>query len=119
MRNPCLALVFLGLLVFLPAGAQADQAQAALATGNVTQLKAELAKDPGLLTRKDEEGKQLIHMAAWWGKVPVLELLLEEGADINAKADKTGLTPVDYASSMKRNKAVEFLRAQGGKSSRD
>lgn len=66
----------------------------------------------------------LLHEAAWNGHKEVAELLIAEGADVNAK-DVDGETPVDFAEEAKdwhapedkaaKKETADLLRKYGGK----
>lgn len=53
-------------------------------------------------------------LAACFSDIEMMKLLLDNGADINA-ADRTGMSPKDYARKLGQKKMVEFLTEQGGK----
>lgn len=53
-------------------------------------------------------GSQVLHLAAFRGKLQDIEVFLECGADINAKGD-LGLTPLHYAVLGGQSAAVQLL----------
>jgi ankyrin repeat protein len=55
-----------------------------------------------------------MHKAARFGQKEVSELLIEKGADLNAK-DEDGQTPLDGAIQFKNTKTADLLRKHGGK----
>ena len=59
---------------------------------------------------KDQNGKTLLHYAAWKGHKEIAELLIANGANVNAK-DKDGYTPLDWAA----GEIADLLRKHGGK----
>ncbi len=79
--------------------------------GDVTALRQEIQKDPGLLHWRFIDwngignlnlgGATLLHFAIEFGEAECVDFLLDEGADINAKAERTqeagGQTPIFHA----------------------
>lgn len=57
-------------------------------------------------------GDQPIHVAAFWGNVEDLEILLKTGADINSKGED-GYTPLHEAVDQDNYKAIKFLLEYG------
>ena len=53
-----------------------------------------------------------MHSAAYYGHKVVAELLIAQGADVNAKSDD-GWTPLHDAASMGHKEIVELLLAKG------
>ncbi|MDE1045670.1 MAG: ankyrin repeat domain-containing protein, partial [Nitrospinaceae bacterium] len=58
----------------------------------------------------DEDGHTPLHQAALDGQKEIAELLIAEGADVNAK-DRGGQTPLDWAD----DEFADLLRKHGGK----
>ena len=48
--------------------------------------------------------------AAYWGYVDAVKMLIEAGADIDAKSD-LGMTALDFAISNRSKKAAKILRS--------
>lgn len=59
------------------------------------------------------EGYRAVHVAACAGNTSLLSRLLNAGADLEARVDKIGLTPLDIAQLMDQNATVEFMRQKG------
>ena len=55
-----------------------------------------------------------MHEAASNGHKEIVELLISNGADVNAKSDIYG-TPLDVVIEYKQTQAADFLRKHGGK----
>ncbi|MDP6679999.1 MAG: ankyrin repeat domain-containing protein, partial [Verrucomicrobiota bacterium] len=53
-------------------------------------------------------------LAARYGHKEIAELLIAEGADVNAK-DNRGVTPLDWAILLKKTATADLLRKHGGK----
>ncbi len=63
---------------------------------------------------KYRDGWTLLHDVAWLGQANSTRLLLDLGADVNAKTQK-GRTPMDVALDMGSRQVVDILNAAGGK----
>jgi ankyrin repeat protein len=63
---------------------------------------------------KDDGGVTALQLAAFGGHKEVAELLIAEGADVNAKAGD-GSTPLDWAIKRRRTEIADLLRKHGGK----
>ena len=59
-----------------------------------------------------------LHWAAFRGRKEVAELLINEGADVNAK-NQAGATPLDKAIGKNWDETVSLLRKHGGKTSEE
>lgn len=107
-----LGLVFAGSAVAF-AGPAVDAAR----KGDVKKLKALLEQDPKLVNDKDGNGDTPLHQAALHGQVAAVQLLLEAGADVNAKNTYGAYLPGDYwgavSGSNTQSDPVKILYAQG------
>jgi ankyrin repeat protein len=54
-----------------------------------------------------------LHTAALGGDAEVVKLLLDHGAEINARDQESGATPLAYAASLGRAEVVELLLDRG------
>ena len=50
---------------------------------------------------EDSQGRQALHHASQAGATDAIQLLLSEGADVNALASVTGLTALHYAAKVR------------------
>ncbi len=62
-----------------------------------------------MLHEKDDRGWTLLHHQALAGSTATVEILLELGADTNAKTNH-GMTPLQLAQSLKWDKVIALLR---------
>ena len=65
-----------------------------------------------LISMQKTRGDTPLHEAAYHGQTEVLELLLKQGADINAK-DRFGKTPLHWAAKNGKTEVVELLLKNG------
>lgn len=78
----------------------------AVQSGNTGRVRELLTADPALARARDEEGATALHYATENGHREVARLLLETGADINARDGRFRATPAGWA--------IEYLRELGG-----
>src|SRR5579863_2686064 len=74
--------------------------------GDLDSVRATLKQHPELASARDGEGATALHYAALGGHRAVAELLVESGADVNARDSTFGATPAGWA--------IEYLRELGG-----
>ena len=78
----------------------------AVKSGDAARARGLLASDRALARERDDEGATALHHAAERGHREIVILLLEAGADVNARDDRFHATPAGWA--------IEYLRARGG-----
>lgn len=84
----------------------------AVQRGDVSRVRAWLARDATLANRPDPFGATALHYAALWGHVEVAALLLERGADAHAFA-ADGKTPLHIAATCGNEEVAALLIAHG------
>ena len=78
-------------------------------TGDFEKLAQMIKDDPDLVSKKvDKDGRTLLQVAAKLGNVAVAQLLLSNGADVNARANQ-GYTALHSAAFMNHKEMVELL----------
>jgi hypothetical protein len=97
--------------LFISKGAKPDIFSAS-GLGLVDQVEVMLKQRPLLYTDRDNLGLTPLHWAALGGQLPVTELLLGYGADINAK-DTNGSTPLHCAAVNGHRTVAELLLYHG------
>lgn len=80
--------------------------------GKLDDVKAMLDRDPSLLEKPNDLGKTPLFFAVTFDQMDVAKLLVDRGANINAK-DITGLTPLHVAAFMGHKDMVVFLLEKG------
>jgi hypothetical protein len=79
--------------------------------GDIKKVELLLKGQPDLVSSKEEKfGQTPLHIAAFNDRLDVAKLLLENKADVNAKA-KNGSTPLHLAAAKGNKDMVEFLLA--------
>ena len=77
------------------------------------EIRVMLKSDPGLVYKKNGDSRRtLLHWAAFEGQKGAAELLLENGADVNAK-DINKDTPLHLAAFRGSKEVVDLLLAHG------
>ena len=69
---------------------------AAVRAGNRSEIERQIAASPEVVNGKDAGGSTALHHAAGYGPVGNLQLLIDKGADVNAK-NRRGSTPLHWA----------------------
>jgi len=83
--------------------------------GKYDRVKELLEQDPSLVHARTEglvAGDQPLHFAAWQGRKKIAELLLDSGAEIDARGDG-GRTPLHYAVEERSPAVVKLLVERG------
>ena len=83
----------------------------ACSKGDIAAVKAFLKADPSRLNRPDRFGIAPLQYAAGWNRVPVVEFLLDQGADVNRA--KSGWTPLTLACAAGHQEVFDLLLAKG------
>jgi ankyrin repeat protein len=84
-------------------------------SGNTELARALLASDTSLVEARDKDGSTPLHCAVWKGHQPVVALLLEAGADVNAQNenDHWGTTPLHAAAHANQAAIAQLLIDHG------
>jgi len=84
-------------------------------SGQVARVKELLATDNSLINARDKDGSTPLHCAVWKGQEPVVALLLDAGAYVNAhnENDHWGTTPLHAAAHANQAAIAQLLIAHG------
>jgi len=96
----------------------------AAAAGDEARVRAELAADPGYVRRRHQTGWTPLHLAAFGGQPRVVTILLDHGAEIDARAenrfDNTPLQVALLTSQLevarvlvRRGAGIDLIQAEG------
>jgi aminoglycoside N3'-acetyltransferase len=84
----------------------------AVARGDEAGVAAVLAAHPDLVRAAGDHAKTALHLAAESDRLDVARLLVDAGADIEAKTS-WGASPLDWAATMGSARVAEFLLGRG------
>lgn len=83
-------------------------------SGDLTAVKKIITSNPRIVNCRDIDGRHStpLHFASGYNRIPVVEYLLEKGADVHA-SDKGGLVPLHNASSYGHLEVSQLLIKAG------
>jgi len=83
--------------------------------GDANTVRDLIQIDPALVHARDSDGSTPLHCAAWKGHAPIVSLLIDAGADVNARNqnDHWGDTPLHAAAHGNQRAVAEILIACG------
>ena len=84
-----------------------DRLLIACQKNNVSQVRRLLVEDHVDPSHANPAGQSALHIAAWWGHVDCLDVLLQHGANLHAKNTLTGATPLHCVLQSGKSKAVK------------
>jgi ankyrin repeat protein len=83
--------------------------------GDIATVRTLIEADPGLLDARDTDGSTPLHCASWKGHIEVVNVLLDLGAEVNARNqnDHWGDTPLHAAAHGNQRAVAEALIGRG------
>jgi ankyrin repeat protein/L-ascorbate metabolism protein UlaG (beta-lactamase superfamily) len=84
----------------------------AIQKGDVAQVKTLISSNKELIHMKSDKGQTPLHIAVQNGSQEIVEFLIAQGADINAR-DSEGNTPLLTALAFKKTDTAKFLISKG------
>jgi len=81
-------------------------------SGNTAAILDLLKKGLDVNARDDQDGRTILMHAAWFGHIDVMRILIDKGADVNAK-NKNGATALILAADKGNAEIVSFLIDKG------
>ena len=106
-----LLLTTIAAVLLVGCGPSVDIWEAA-SEGNIQAVKQQLAAGTDFELRCTACGLTVLGHAAWGGHKEIVELVIAEGADVNAKRN-TGVTPLHHAAWNGHKEVAELLIANG------
>lgn len=86
-----------------------DQARMMVITGNLTKLKSAVGSIRSQINQRDKNGMTLLSLAAFQGKLEIVKLLIDNGANVNG-TNADGSTAGDQAKAGGHTAVVDYLK---------
>ena len=80
--------------------------------GDAAAVTKYLEEQPALALRRID-GSTALHFAALQGQLPIIEILLDRGAELEARDDEFNATPIGWANEKGHMAVVRFLSERG------
>lgn len=110
MCKKVVILIMVALVFFMPG--LAAEIYKAIQDGDIKKVKALLEENPESVNTRNEYGTTPLFLATMRGKVEIMMLLINKGADVRAK-NSNGFTALDTAVYSGNKQAVELLITNG------
>ncbi|MBL8992542.1 MAG: ankyrin repeat domain-containing protein, partial [Spirochaetia bacterium] len=107
------AFFFFGLASCRPERPGKGELSLAIKKGDTAQVQKYFSKGGSAGIRLEYE-RSLLHVAAEWGQLEMVRVLIQNGVDVNA-VDKAGYTPLMLASQQGKTEIAETLLDAGAK----
>jgi formylglycine-generating enzyme required for sulfatase activity len=110
-----ISLLLFGVLLLAavaPSFARAVDVYAAASDNDLASVQELLKADPTLLNAPDPDGRTLLIIAAAWGYLPMVNVLLDSKAEVN-RVDKDGFSALHWAAGTGHRAVVELLLRRG------
>ncbi len=84
--------LMLGTVLALCSVSWSSEIHEAAEGGDTNAVEALLEANPDFLEARDVLGRTPLHVAAWWGRTKITELLLTKRAKVNARDDSGAIS---------------------------
>ena len=89
-----------------------DEFHYAIQLEDLNKVEEMLSQDPTLVNSTDFLGRPPLQNPCWDGNIPMIQLLISKGADVNAQ-NRDGVTPLHSAVSKGDPRAIKLLLEKG------
>ncbi|MBL8174830.1 MAG: ankyrin repeat domain-containing protein [Bryobacterales bacterium] len=107
-----MAVIFIAALLLASSTATAGDLHLAVRSGDRAEIEKLLAAGADV-NERDNLGGTALHDAAWAGEKDIVALLIERGAEVNARHREAGSTPLHYAVITNHPEVVALLLSKG------
>lgn len=112
MNSKTIIILVIVILLFFTVVLLGNDLHNAIQKGDVARVKTLISNNKELIHMKSDKGLTPLHLAVQNGKLEIVEFLISQGADINAK-DSEGNTPLITALAFRKTDTAKFLISKG------